>query len=329
MQAWTTTARVASLQMAHSITLPLVRLGYLDLLRGFVAVGRRMSITLAAHDLCLTPSAVSRQVAALEEALGCKLLVRGYRSISFTHEGQQLFRAADDAIAQLQEALGLMTSEGGRRPVTVTASVGVAALWLLPRLGRLQQLHPSIDARIVTTNRVLDLQAEQIDLAIRYCPAQSAPAGAQCLFEEDVVAVAAPSLALRDRALPALVASNVLLEYDDAGRPWLQWQTALARHGLTSQAARGVLRFNQYDQVIQACVSGQGIALGRLALIEPMLADGRLVTVASLIANSDHAYWLLQASSEPQGDVASVARWIVEEAHAQAAARESQATTVN
>jgi DNA-binding transcriptional LysR family regulator len=81
----------------------------------------------------------------------------------------------------------------------------------------------------------------------------------------------------------------------------------------------GVLRFNQYDQVIQACVSGHGIALGRRALIEPMLVDGRLVTVASLNTKSDHAYWLLQASSEPPRDVAGVARWMVEEAHAQAA----------
>jgi LysR family transcriptional regulator, glycine cleavage system transcriptional activator len=74
----------------------------LDLIRGFVAVGRRMSITLAAEDLCLTQSAVSRQVRTLEDLLGVKLLVRGHRSIAFTAEGERLFRRADEAVRQLQ-----------------------------------------------------------------------------------------------------------------------------------------------------------------------------------------------------------------------------------
>jgi LysR family transcriptional regulator, glycine cleavage system transcriptional activator len=81
----------------------LVRLPSLDLIRGFVAVGRRMSITLAAEDLFLTQSAVSRQVIALEDALGVKLLNRGYRSIRFTAEGERFFRIADSALQQLQD----------------------------------------------------------------------------------------------------------------------------------------------------------------------------------------------------------------------------------
>ena len=62
------------------MSLPLVRLSSLDLIRGYVAVGRRMSITLAAQDLCLTQSAVSRQIHALESRLGVKLLVRAARA---------------------------------------------------------------------------------------------------------------------------------------------------------------------------------------------------------------------------------------------------------
>lgn len=72
-----------------------------DLLRGFVAVGRRMSITLAAGDLFLTQSAVSRQIHGLETALGVKLFERTHRAIRFTPEGEQLFVAADSAMQQL------------------------------------------------------------------------------------------------------------------------------------------------------------------------------------------------------------------------------------
>src|SRR5689334_15456621 len=135
-----------------------VRLPSLDLVHGFVAVGRRMSITLAAQDLCLTQSAVSRQIIALEEALGIKLLNRGYRSISFTPEGEHLFRVADSAIQQLQDAFNVLTKTRERLPVSITASIGVTALWLLPRLGSFQQRFPHIDVRVATNNKLVDLR---------------------------------------------------------------------------------------------------------------------------------------------------------------------------
>ena len=109
---------------------PLVRLPSLDLVRGFVAVGRRMSITLAAQDLCVTQSAVSRQIHALEEALGIKLLVRGHRSIAFTPEGERLFRSADSAVQQLQDVVGELKGPTGRRMVTITSTMGLTGLWL-------------------------------------------------------------------------------------------------------------------------------------------------------------------------------------------------------
>jgi LysR family transcriptional regulator, glycine cleavage system transcriptional activator len=96
---------------------PLVRVPWLDLIRGFVAVGRRMSVTLAAQDLCLSQPAVSRQIRTLEERLGMRLFVRGHRAIHFTPEGQLLFAAADATLSGLQETLGLlMTTVAGRRP---------------------------------------------------------------------------------------------------------------------------------------------------------------------------------------------------------------------
>lgn len=163
--------------------LPLARLPSLDLIRGFVAVGRRMSITQAAEDLCLTQSAVSRQIRSLEDALAVKLLERGHRAIAFTPAGERLFRCADDVVQDLQNVLGAIgTGRGRRQPVTITASVGVAGLWLLPRLTAFQQTHSGIEIRLAADNRILDLNAENIDLAIRYCERTAAPKGAIWLF---------------------------------------------------------------------------------------------------------------------------------------------------
>ena len=171
------------------MSIPLSRLPSLDLVRGFVAVGRRMSITLAAEDLCLTQSAVSRQIHGLEEILGVKLLIRGHRSIAFTAEGERLFRSADGAVQQLQDVFATLIIPRGRRPVTVTTSTGVASLWLLPQLGVFQTQWPSIDVRLAASNRILDIKADGVDIALRYCSPANAPAGAIRLFGEKIAPV--------------------------------------------------------------------------------------------------------------------------------------------
>lgn len=167
---------------------PLVRLAPLDLIRGFVAVGRRMSVTLAAEDLCLTQSAVSRQIHSLEDALGVSLFHRGYRSISFTPAGERLFRTADGVVRQLQDAFETITRPLERQPVTITAGIDVAARWLLPRLPELQRRHPALDVRVAANDKLLDLRAEGIDLAIRYASSNPPAPGATRLFDETVVA---------------------------------------------------------------------------------------------------------------------------------------------
>jgi len=292
-----------------------VRLPSLDLVRGFVAVGRRMSMTLAAEDLFLTQSAVSRQVLALEDALGVKLLNRGYRAISFTSEGERFFRVADSAIQQLQDGVNALAAGGDRQPVTITASIGVSGLWIMPRLGGFQQRNPEIDVRVAANNKVLDLRTQGADIAIRYCPAAQAPPGSHRLFGEAVVPVAHPSLGV-DRVDAEAISSHVLIEYDDPRRPWLHWADRLHSMQLSGVKPRGVLRYNQYDQVIQAALAGQGIALGRIALIESLLSEKRLVAVGGAGADQAHGYafWLVQADPEPRRDVQVVTDWIKTEA---------------
>ncbi len=298
------------------MSLPLVRLSSLDLVRGFVAVGRRMSITLAAQDLCITQSAMSRQVHALESQLGVPLLVRGHRSIAFTPDGERLFRSANGAVQQLQDVLGEIQVQKLARPVTLSASIGVTGLWLLPRLSRFQALHPGVDLRVSANNRVADLRQDGIDLAIRYATPSAVPEGAVRLFGETLIPVAHPSVGVKSIASAKALATLSLLEFDDPQHPWLQWADWLATMGLSAAKPRAVLRFNQYDQVIQAALAGHGVALGRLALVQPLLDEGRLIRLAPVPRTSEvtHAYWLLRAHERPRKEVSQVADWIEREA---------------
>lgn len=299
----------------------LLNLPPLDALRGFVCAARRMSISLAAEDLCLTQSAVSRQIQAIEESLGTPLFKRKYRALELTPAGEQLFRLASPWMNRFAEFVEDLRGDV-HRPVTITTGISFASLWLIPRLARFQEAHPDIDIRVATNNRVLDLGHEGIDLGFRYCRKADAPPGAILLFGEEVVPVASPGVAKTAFKDKTALLKHVLLELEERARPWLRWADWLNAQGSGNARPKAYLHFNQYDQLIQAALEGQGVALGRLALVQPMLEDGRLVTASNMAPGaSEYAYWLCLASDAPRREVADFRDWIIAEAKDDAGGR--------
>lgn len=287
----------------------------LDLLRSFVAAGRQMSITLAAEELCLTQSAVSRQIRALEDVLGYALFVRGHRSIELTNEGKRLFAGADIFMEQLAELVTSLDTSQTQQAVTITASIGVTALWILPWLGNFQLAYPRVDVRVATSNRLINIERENIDLAIRYCKANAAPKEAIHLFGETLAPVAHPSLMVGAIEKRDQLGKQVLLEYDDPGRTWLHWSPWLAAAGMSKVRPKGILRFNQYDQVVQAALAGHGVALGRLELIRPLIKEGKLAIATQLApTTNEYAFWLLSRSPSISPHAGTVRDWILAEA---------------
>jgi LysR family glycine cleavage system transcriptional activator len=289
----------------------LLSLPPLDLLRGFVAVGRCMSVTAAARELALTQPALSRQIRALEAALGCALFVRGHRSLEFTPEGSRLFRAADVWLEQLGDAIdALLPADPGS--VSLTTSSGLAALWLLPRMGRFQESHPDVDLRVVASNRIIDLERENIDLAIRYCPTVDAPSGAVRLFDEELLPVASKAVEIEN---PAELAQVALLEYDDPAHPLLQWAHWFKAVGVSRAKPGRITRFTQYDQVIQAALAGNGVALARLELARPLLETGRLrPATRKQPLPIAYSYWLVSRSRPVSHRAGTVRTWVLSEA---------------
>lgn len=115
---------------------------------------------------------------------------------------------------------------------------------------------------------------------------------------------------------PEQISQYFLLEFDDAKRYHLQWADWLNAMGWASAKPKGVLWFNQYDQLIQAALGGQGIALGRLELLGTILAEHRLVSLSSpRTVGNEYAHWLIRGETDPREDVLDVIGWI----HSQAA----------
>lgn len=300
------------------MTMPagLHRLPALDPLKGFVAAARHLSFTRAGAELCLTQSAISRQVQTLEAQLGVRLFRRSTRKLSLTPQGERLYRAAADLLDRLAGVVDEITA-GPRRPrVTVSASIGFAALWLVPKLSGFQERQPEIGVRVSADNRLVDLEAEEVDVAVRYCAPENAPSGSLKLFDEALLPVASPALTAALPAGPKLSAANLpaltLLAFEDGSDfPWLRWDSWLAPLARSPAQAKGLLQFNHYDQCIAAAVAGQGIALGRAPLIRDQLADGRLLALApAQWPPGGRAYYLLRSSRSQRPEVEAFVDWL-------------------
>lgn len=135
----------------------------------FVRVVESGSFSAVADEIRATQSAVSKQVAALEKALGTKLLVRTTRSLALTEEGERYFEQARRLVAEIAEAeSGLFTGEGQLRGwIRVAASVGFGRLKLMPLVRSFMATHPDVKIDLRLNDGFIDLVEEGIDVSVR------------------------------------------------------------------------------------------------------------------------------------------------------------------
>ncbi len=291
----------------------------LDLLVGFEAAARHLSFTKAGDELALTQSAVSRQIKELEAQVGVPLFQRRHRGLSLTEAGQQFYASTAQVLSTMREATErLRTSTGRRRPLSVTTTNSLAALWLIPRLAGFTRSHPGIDVRITADTRLQDLDREGLDVAIRHGPASIAGPHALRLMGEKVFPVCSPKLLEKiPLEKPADLARHVLLQYDDPdGRhPWLHWKTWLEVEGLADLRPASTLSFSGYEQIIPAALAGHGVALGRTPLVRDLIEAGHLVAPFKSMADPARAYFaMVSKAARDRPEAASFVAWLKAEA---------------
>ncbi len=267
----------------------------LDLLRSFEAAARLLSFTLAASELSLTQSAVSRQIQLIEVDLGVLLFERRHRALVLTEAGVVLQRAVVDSLERLRDATARVRSTTQPLQVSITTTPGFASLWLIPRLAKFTTNHPGVDVRVSATMEVLDLERSRIDVAVRFCRMQQGMGTP--LFEESVLPVCAPQLVDgRPHPLkkPSDLRYHTLLAVDQPQgqaltADWAPWFEIM---GLSALHMQSTMRFTQYADAVAAAVAGQGVVIGRMPLLNDLLRDGRLVAPFQGLAASQRGYFL-------------------------------------
>jgi len=300
----------------------------LDCLRTFEAVARLLSFSAAAEELNLTQPAISRQIKGLEEELGAPLFTRATRRVELTGAGQMLLRAVEPALVRIDASVRQIRLSRSRAMVSVTTFPSFASLWLMPRLPDFERDHPLADIRIAATDRMIETDDAELDVALRHCDVSKAPDGAIRLFGELLTPVIGARLAdaiERGSApplrRPADLVDHTLLEMDDGlpGSLATCWPVWLAAQGLGQLAPRRWISVNYTHQQVQAALAGQGVALARLAMVHDVVERGDLVEPFGHAGRlwASPCYWLVRLGgpdARQRPEVQSFSDWVLTQA---------------
>ena len=276
------------------------RLPSLNALKAFEAAARHESFTRAAEDLCVTQSAVSHQVKALEAELGFKLFNRERQRLVITDAGREYLNIVRDAFDRIALGTARLTKRQNTGVLTVSTSPDFAAKWLVHRLGRFSELHPEIDLRISANMHHVDFAREDVDMAVRHGSGNASWSGLNGvrLTSEDLFPVCSPHLLsgrTRDHNAASVLKLPLLHLDDHSG--WTRWLDA-AKVKPTKELQGLVM--NRASMVIDAAVNVQGIGLARTTLAAWDLINKRLVAPFAVTLPLSSAYWIVapQATAE-------------------------------
>jgi LysR family glycine cleavage system transcriptional activator len=284
-------------------------------LRAFEAVARHLSFVNAARELSLTQSALSHQVQKLEAFLQCRLFIRRTRAIELTEAGrtyQLQVRQALEGIALATRGIRHTTPQPKVLRISLLASF--ATMWLAPRLSDFIAAHPDIHVELIPSYDLVDVAGGAMELAIRYGKGGWPNVSAVRLMNERVFPVCSPEYrnrwrkARQERHWPGLEPGPLLTAQATVPFEWRDW----AKHARVDITQTTSLMLHDYNIVVQAALSGQGIAMGRDRLIRQRLQEGSLVhLLPDAVHDGEIGYWLVTGDAPLSAAARCFCDWLI------------------
>jgi len=248
----------------------------------FATVVDNGGFSAAARTMGQTPSAVGKQITALEDRLGVRLLNRSTRGITLTEEGRTLYTRSHDIAVNVHEAEAAAVSMGKRPQGTlrIAATVAFGKAQVIPILPLFLEQYPDLNVSVELTDRAIDLTTSDHDMAIRFTEQiDQSTVIARKLAPNRRVVCAAPSYiaAHGAPASPTDLANHNCLRISTVDH-WNDWHFGDGKGQFTFHA-RGSFEANSADGVYHAALAGLGIARLSTYLIADDLRSGRLVNL--------------------------------------------------
>jgi LysR family glycine cleavage system transcriptional activator len=289
------------------------RIPPLNPLRVFEVVARTLNLTLAAAELNVTQSAVSRQIATLETYLGVELFRRERHGVNLTRAGRTYALQVLPAFEQIAAATEALVKGTGDRTLRVRTYTTFAAKWLIPRLAEFHRLHPGIEVKITNAVPDVDFDRDKADVAVQFGDGQWAQTQSLFLFGDEIEPVCSPAYLKKhapNARFPESLLRHPLLVSHYRRTDWADW---LAVSGLASAATEAVeMTFGTSVLTWQAAIDGLGMAIGQNRLLTAEFEKGLLVRPFARPVQRAQGYYLVWPKRARESHKVSVFRdWLL------------------
>ena len=274
----------------------------------FYVVARTGAMQDAAHELGVTPGAISQRIRAVEERHGVRLFTRSKNGISLTPAGLVLQTDVGKAFLTIETANERRLT-GQNNTVRISASATFAHSMLVSSLGRFADAHPNISVTVETEDRLVDLKSEPIDLAIRHGLGQYTGLTSEWLCSPELVLVASPALLKKHGPLnmPADSLRYKLLP-DCTGQDWSIWFEA---QGVDAKDAKYGMQYGNDFLTVKAAIESQGLASLKDVFVNEAIAAGHLVRAIDTAWPTVFAYYAVALDEvRVRPSVSTLIKWL-------------------
>lgn len=287
----------------------------LNPLKVFEVVARTCNLTLAAKELHISQSAVSKQLHVLQEYLGVELFRRERHGISLTQAGQRYGDAIAPAFESIGKATGDIMRSGSDRTLRIQTYTTFAAKWLIPRLHDFHTRYSDIAVVITNSVKDVDFDRDPVDMAIQMGNGAWPGTDTDFLFEDVIEPVCSPAFFRTnapESAYPQALLRTRLLVSHYRQKDWQTWARQ-CRYEAEIDSVES-MRFSSSVLTWQAAADGLGIAIGQTALLVDDLRSGKLVAPFGLPVRTGASYYLVRPQLQRHSHKVQVFRdWLVEQ----------------
>lgn len=284
----------------------------LNSIRAFEVAARHLNFTNAAKEIGVTPGAVSKQVLKLEDYIGALLFIRSSYGLELTLEGRELKKNISPAFEILNNAFQRYSRRSLiTKTVRISTVASLASQFIIPRLTDFKKKFPDIDLELLTSDRVLDLSREEVDIAIRFGQGNWENVFSKKLTKGGLLPVCSPKF-LKGESIDNIetfinaYTRIQVFAYDE----WKSWGRQLNQN---FKLQSDHIHLEHFLVAIQAVVSGQGIALLPEILIRQNIIDGNIVKFSNEIIEIEDNFYIVQSPKKANDKVnQSVVQWLNE-----------------
>jgi LysR family glycine cleavage system transcriptional activator len=283
-------------------------------LQAFEATMRHGTLSAAARDLNVTPGAISRQISALEQDMGLKLMTRHSEGITPNQAGEKLARTLNKSFKDISDVIQGIREGSLRETLTLKVFPTFAIQWLVPRLANFHGLAPDIDLHIKTSLTDARFDTEDIDVAIMIGNGDWPKLRSHRLFSRQFTLVCSPALLEKAGPDPEIAFRTSRILYSDlqVGH-WHDW---LDEAGFSDVDISRGTQFENSSLAYQAARDGAGFALGQVDLLHEDVRTGRLVAPFGTLMTGKREYYVAHRQHDADRPaIRTLVDWLVSEAN--------------